>query len=48
MLKKLDGNEREKEIARLLSGEDNKSTTMLAKEMIEKGKMLRVGNRQFQ
>jgi DNA repair protein RecN (Recombination protein N) len=41
ILEKLDGNEREKEIARLLSGEENKSTTMLAKEMIEKGKTLR-------
>jgi len=48
MLKKLDGKEREKEIARLLSGEENKSTTILAKEMIEKGKALRAGNRQSQ
>jgi len=43
-LKRLDGNEREKEIARMLSGEDSKSTTILAKEMIEKGKALRTGS----
>jgi DNA repair protein RecN (Recombination protein N) len=48
ILEKLDGNEREKEIARLLSGEENKSTTMLAKEMIEKGKTLRKSSHQTQ
>ncbi|HEY8499332.1 MAG TPA: DNA repair protein RecN [Clostridia bacterium] len=48
ILNKLDGSEREKEIARLLSGEENKSTTTLAKEMIEKGKTLRTGTHQSQ
>jgi len=47
-LKRLDGSEREKEIARLLSGDDSKSTTELAKEMIERGKALRTGGRRPQ
>ncbi len=42
-LRRLEGKERETEIARLLSGEDSDNTTKLAKEMIRKGKNLRTG-----
>ncbi|NLX77683.1 MAG: DNA repair protein RecN [Clostridiaceae bacterium] len=40
-IEKLDGTEREKEVARLLSGDDSASTSRLAREMIEKGIGLR-------
>jgi len=40
-LKKLAGTDREKEIARLLSGDDSANTSKLAKEMIKKGMDLR-------
>jgi len=40
-VEKLDAAGREKEVARLLSGEDNTSTTKLAREMIKKGMDLR-------
>jgi len=40
-LEKLDGISREKEIARLLSGDDSANTSKLAKEMIKKGMDLR-------
>ncbi len=40
---KISGQDRESEIARLLSGEDSESTTKLAREMIQKGTALRAG-----
>lgn len=40
-IEKLDGVNREKEVARLLSGDNSASTSKLAKEMIEKGMKLR-------
>jgi len=41
LLEKLDGEGREKEVARLLSGDDSTNTTKLAREMIKKGIDLR-------